>query len=196
MTNCRTIVARVTLAVLALAQSAPGFAGVEECNQAFDFRAWVRVLAECRPLAEQGNPVAQSHLAWMYNFGVGVPQDYAEAAHWYRMAARQGDSVAQIYLGELYYLGRGVPQDYTEALRWYQLAAEQGEHSAQNNLGVMYVLGRGVAQDYVQAHFWYNLAAAQGDEIAEKNRDRLANQMSLDQIAEAQRLASEWKPAE
>ena len=54
--------------------------------------------------------------------------------------------------------------------------------------------GQGVTQDYVQAHMWFNLAAAQGDEIPRKNRDAVAERMTSEQIAEAQRLAREWKP--
>ena len=41
---------------------------------------------------------------------------------------------------------------------------------------------------------WFNLAAAQGDADAAKNRDSLATRMTLDQIAEAQRMAREWRP--
>ena len=49
-------------------------------------------------------------------------------------------------------------------------------------------------QDYVQAHMWYNLATANGDKLAAEFRDGLAKQMALAQIAEAQKLAREWKP--
>jgi uncharacterized protein len=38
---------------------------------------------------------AQFALASMYYDGKGVPQDYAEAARWYRKAAEQGDALAQ-----------------------------------------------------------------------------------------------------
>ena len=65
---------------------------------------------------------------------------------------------------------------------------------AQFSLGVMYSKGRGVPQDYVQAHMWDNLAAAQDIEDARKGRDKLAEHMTPAQIAEAQRLAREWKP--
>jgi len=51
-----------------------------------------------------------------------------------------------------------------------------------------------VTQDYVQANMWYNLSAAKGNYIAREARDSLAEQMTPAQIAEAQRLASEWKP--
>ena len=102
--------------------------------------------------------------------------------------------MAQNNLGLMFELGQGVTRDYAEAARWYRKAAEQGEALAQDNLGRMYEQGRGVTQDYVLAHMWHNLAAAQGDDDAAKARDGLAQQMTPDQIAEAQRLAREWKP--
>lgn len=79
-------------------------------------------------------------------------------------------------------------------MRWYRLAADRGDASAQNNLGFMYAEGRGVLQDYVLACMWLNLAAARGDSFAAQNRDEIAAKMTLAQIAEAQRLAREWKP--
>ena len=79
-------------------------------------------------------------------------------------------------------------------LSWYRKAAEQGHAKAQLNLGIMYFTGRGVPQDYVQAHMWFNLSAAQGDADATKNRDIVAAKMTPAQIAEAQKLAREWKP--
>ena len=38
----------------------------------------------------------------MYDEGQGVPQDYAEAVKWYRMAADQGNADAQSNLGFMY----------------------------------------------------------------------------------------------
>ncbi len=123
-----------------------------------------------------------------------MPQDDAEAVRWYCRAAEQGDATAQFYRGVMYSKGQGVPQDYAEALRWYRRAAAQGNAGAQNNLGVMYDKGQGVPQDDVQAYLWFYLAAAQGDEDAPGARDSLAEHMTPAQLAEAQRLASEWKP--
>ncbi|MSP50530.1 MAG: sel1 repeat family protein, partial [Alphaproteobacteria bacterium] len=88
----------------------------------------------------------------------------------------------------------GVPQDYAEAVMWYRKAADQGEADAQTNLGINYANGQGVPQDYVQAHKWFNLAAAKGNINAVKNRDIVAAKMTPAQIAEAQKLAREWKP--
>jgi TPR repeat protein len=108
--------------------------------------------------------------------------------------AGQGEAIAQTALGWMYGNGQGVPQDYAKAVAWYTKAAAQGYATAQYNLGVMYYDGQGVPQDYVQAHKWLNLAASKGQENAMKARDRLATRMTPDQIAEAQRLAREWKP--
>ncbi len=44
----------------------------------------------CKPLAEQGDADAQNRVGWMYSKGKGVPQDYAEALKWLRLAAEQG----------------------------------------------------------------------------------------------------------
>jgi TPR repeat protein len=95
----------------------------------------------------------------------------------------------------MYAKGEGVPQDYVEAMKWYRLAADQGDADAQINLGVMYAKGDGVPQDYVLAHMWFNLAAAQRNSSAVKNRDIAVSRMTPDQLAEAQRLAREWKPS-
>ena len=69
-------------------------------------------LKEWKPLAEQGNAVAQYNLALMYGNGWGVTQDYAEAVNWYRKAAEQEDAFAQFNLALMYRKGKGVTQDY------------------------------------------------------------------------------------
>ena len=147
----------------------------------------------------------------MYTNGEGVQQDDTEAALWYRQAANQGFARAQSALGFLYNFGRGVPQDYAQAATWYRKAAEQGDAYGQASLGLMYELGDGLPQNYVLAHMWFSLAAAHSHadfadygnmadimyEATKSNadmRDELAKQMTPEQIAEAQRLAREWKP--
>jgi hypothetical protein len=158
-------------------------------------------VAAARHWAEQGDAEAQVALGSRYHDGKGVPQDYTEAAKWYRLAAEQGHAKAQFLLGASYATGKGVPQDYTEAAKWYRLAAEQGNADAQSNLGERYAEGRGVQQDYVQAHKWFNLtvsrfsaSGADKREQAVKNRDIIASIMTPAQIAEAQKLAREWRP--
>ncbi len=144
-----------------------------------------------RLAAEQGLAAAQYVLAKAYDEGEGVPRDYTKAAEWFRLAANQGHGGAQTSLGAKYQFGSGVPQDYAEASRWFRLAAEQGYAVAQRNLGYNYLGGQGVIQDYTMAHMWLNIAASLGLESAAEARDIASGNMTLDQIAEAQRLARE-----
>ena len=155
---------------------------------------------EWRPLAEQGDAVAQNNLGVMYSKGEGVTQDYAEAVKWFRKAAKQGYSGAQLNIGYMYDQGQGVTQDYQTAISWYCKAVKQGDDGdtdAMHNLGVMYGNGVGVIQDYVQAHKWFNLAAARskpGEDRDKrvKKRDLAASMITPADISQAQRLAREW----
>ena len=178
-----------------------------------DSVADLEAVAWLRTAASQGHLVAQVTLAARYRGGVGVPQDYGEAIEWYRRAGEQDvdsealapsfrrvavlqmQAIAQHELGGLYLNGLGVPRNYVEAARWYRLAANHGVVAAQIILGVMYVDGKGVQQDYVAAHTWFNLAAARGNDDARELRDEISESMTRDQVAEAQRAASEWLAA-
>ena len=224
--------------VLCLCPVAPGFAGPgEDGARAFKRGDYATARWFWRPLAEEGDAAAQYLIGYMYDRGLGVPQDHAVAVEWFRKAAEQGDAGAQHDLGVMYFLGRGVPQDYVVAVEWYRRAAEQGMGRSQYNLGLMYDKGRGVPQDdtaaamwyrkaaeqglaeaqfklgvrytkglgvpqdYAAAHKWLNLAASRYPASEWKRRDKaaklreaIATRMTPAQIAEAQRLAREWKP--
>ena len=153
-----------------------------------------------RLAADQGHADAQFELGVKYETGEGVPQDDAEAVRWYRLAAEQGYVGAQHNLGFAYRTGAGVPQDDTEAVRWFRLAAEQGHADAQFALAVGFAEGLGVSQDDVQAYLWYTVAYVTyqtGDEreMAVEYRDVVAERMTPEQIAEAQRLACAYDTA-
>ena len=139
-----------------------------------------------------GNPVAADQFAdatAAYNSG-----DYATALKLIRPLAERGDAAAQGNLGTLYVLGKGVPQDFAQAVKWFRKAADKGNAHAQAKLGVTYAKGEGVPRNYVLAHMWWSLAAAAGDKEAAQARDFVAAKMTPEQIAEARKLAREWKP--
>ena len=151
-------------------------------------------------------PEASFNLAQLHDGGRGVTADAAEAARLYRQAAERGHAGAQVNLGRMHRDGRGVPQDDAEAVRWYRRAADQGHPFAQFNLALMYRSGDGVEQDDVAAHLWLSLAAARlaGDRRetsvaararAVEARTTLEQRMSRAEIAAAERLARQWRPA-
>ncbi len=114
----------LTIAIL-IGLAAPAWAGFAEGFAAYERGDYATALREFRPLAEQGDAVAQYNLGIMYSKGQGVAQDYAEAVKWYRKAADQGNADAQNNLGHMYSKGRGVSQDDAEAVKWYRKAAKQ-----------------------------------------------------------------------
>ncbi|MFZ0913288.1 MAG: tetratricopeptide repeat protein [Candidatus Korobacteraceae bacterium] len=141
-------------------------------------------IAAFKQQAASGDAVAQCGLGRMYSLGKGVPEDYAQAAFWYRKAAEQGNAHAQCNLGLMlvldtglrqasalgYALGSGVPQNVPqndEALLWFRKAAEQGDAKAQMVLGALYSGGQGVPQDKAQAVLWTRKAAEQGNAQAQ-----------------------------
>ncbi|MGO9443999.1 MAG: tetratricopeptide repeat protein [Thiobacillaceae bacterium] len=130
-------------------------------------------------------------------------EDFATALRLLRPLADRGNAEAQTLVGSMYALGEGVPQDYAAAIKWYGEAAARGDAGAQFGLGGIYFFGNGVPQDFVQAHKWFSLAAlrSSGDVgflryFSRRYRDRVADRMTREQIAEAQKLAREWKPKE
>jgi TPR repeat protein len=78
--------------------------------------------------------------------------------------------------------------DIAEAMRWYTKAAKQGDPDAQNALGYIYAKGQGTALDYVKAYIWWTLSEAQGNQQAARGIDTISQEMSEQQIKEAQRL--------
>jgi hypothetical protein len=88
-------------------------------------------LAQLRAAAQSGDANAQFWLGAMYDFGQGVPKDYAQASYWYRKATEQGDGYSQYHLGTMYEKGQGVPQDYVIAYALFNLSAS-GDSSSDN----------------------------------------------------------------
>ena len=123
---------------------------------------WADLIKQKHEAIEQGDINAQAELGVIYNKGMIVPQDYAEAVKWFRRAAEQESAQAQCWLGMCYDFGEGVPQDDIKAVKWYRYAAEQGYAIAQLCLGLSYARGDGVARDDREAAKWYRCAAEQG----------------------------------
>ena len=75
------------------------------------------------PLAQSGDPAAQTYVGEIYEKGLGLDSDYPVAAHWYTQAVKSGYARAKINLGHLYEKGLGVQQDKQHALNLYRSAS-------------------------------------------------------------------------
>jgi hypothetical protein len=139
--------------------------------------------------------------------------DRAEAVRLLAPAADAGNANAQALLGSILLRGApDVPRDDQRAAYWMQRAANQGFAQAQLNLGAMYKRGAGVPGNAVQAHFWMSLGLTRltpptptpGDleaaatlfalDSARYERDQLASYMTVDELAESERLQRAWTP--
>jgi TPR repeat protein len=109
-----------------------------------------------------GEAAAYFFLGSQFEEGKDLPQDYSQAAFWYRRGADRGNADAKSSLGSLYVEGKGVPQDYGQAARWLRKAAEQGQPDAEFNLATLYFEGHGVVQDYEEARQWLLKAFTKG----------------------------------
>ncbi len=127
---------------------------------------YVSAFREFRSLAEKGHTKAQLHLGIMYEMGLGVKQDYPEAAKWYQKAAIQGDREAQKKIVEMRKKGLSsaslppVPDNFKGNIT---------DPQTQHDLGVMYFKGVGVQKNYATAYRWFYMAANQGHARAQNN---------------------------
>lgn len=149
-----------------------------------------------RPAAENGQASAQYVMGRLYHDGLGLPQDFAKALHWYRRAVEQQYAPAKSRLGYMYRKGEGVPLNYERAYYWFREAADQGFARGMVNVGYMHQQGLGVPQDDLQAVEWYRKAADLGLDDAQSNLGFMYAEgrgvpMNLVEAARLQRLAAE-----
>ena len=149
-------------------------------------------LAECQPLAEEGNAGAQFCVGRLYANGFGVELNDDLALQWYGLAAEQGHGEALFNLGLMHANGWGVAMNDEEAAKLFLLAAEQGFIKAQTSLAEVYRKGRGIEQSFVEAYTWFHIAAQLGNLDAEYDRDEVAYELSAEELATAQQVADVW----
>jgi hypothetical protein len=146
--------------LIAAHAAAPGVAAYSAHNYA-------QAMQLLQPLSDAGNAVAQEHVAYMYEQGLGVTKDVPLAWGLYQKSAAQNNADAQDDIGRLYWFGIGVAQDYKQAMNWYQAAAAQGDSMAQYHIGLLYLDGLGVDKDVAAARGWFTKAAAGGSNVAQ-----------------------------
>jgi localization factor PodJL len=61
-------------------------------------------------------------------------------------------------------------------------------------MGMMYAGGKGVSVNASQAFMWFSLAATKGDPDAASQRDQIKTGMTPEDLAEAEKLVTDWKP--
>ena len=119
--------------LLAVILTATALADYQKGENAFIAGDYATALAEWMPVANGGNANAQHNIGVMYDNGLGVRQDKAEAVRWYRLAAENKYTPAQVNLGSMYANGEGVARDDRLAYMWFSLAITLGDEVAKKN---------------------------------------------------------------
>ena len=116
------------------------------------------IFNELEEKANNGNPVAQACLGFLYEGEFGFEQNYEKSLSWYEKAASQGITFAQHNLGALYKYGNGVEINIKKAAEYYLKAAEQGDADAQYCLFYYYAFIDN--QHYDREKFWESMVTA------------------------------------
>lgn len=172
---------------------------------------------------EIGNATSALKLGRMYETGSGgvAGRSMEAAVYWYTRAATIPETAptkdmvynnqqamdASHRLGFIYEYGdQGIPKDIKVAVRWYRRAAEKGYYPSQYNLGAMYAQGMVAPANDVEGYMWLLLAQRQTDGCTYDpqcrfvtndppgNVKRLLARMTPEQVAQAEKLAEDWKP--
>ncbi len=122
-----------------------------------------------------------------------ISYNVEKAVYWLEKAAISGDQVSAAVLSSLYYKGDKVSKSEESAFHWRLSAtrAKYGDNELGNFLwlGRFYERGVGVKRDIVQAYKCYDLSGTAGS----KGKERVAEEMTQDQIDEATRQSRAWQ---
>lgn len=107
--------------------------------------------------AEKGYRISAMNLAQMYEKGIGVKADTAEAMRRYRLLSDQGDGESRYRLAVLSVQERR----YDEAVKLFTRSIQDDDYRAMLGLAELYEHGHGVPRDMKRALAFYERGAAQ-----------------------------------
>jgi TPR repeat protein len=90
---------------------------------------YVQAFQLCHSAAKEYAP-GQYCVGLLYQRGLGVQQDAAEAAKWYQKSAAGRHTPAYMTLGQMYWKGEGVKPDLVASYLWFFQAYAEGQKSA------------------------------------------------------------------
>jgi len=142
---------------------------LEDAAAALQRMDYATATALWQPLAQQGNSRADIGMGKIYDSGLGVPKDPAQATVWFQKAANQGDAEGECLLGGRYVQGYGgLRHDVSQGLALMEKAADHGNANCAQQIGELYRNGLfGAPKNLVRAAAWHRRGAEMGDTLAE-----------------------------
>ncbi|MCE7028335.1 tetratricopeptide repeat protein [Jiella avicenniae] len=143
------------------AKAAPGPTKTDLAYGAFQRGYYLTAVELAEPLANLGDPAAQTLLGEIYSRGLGVKRNPKEAARWYKAAASAGNSEAQFRYAMMLIEGSAVKQDEAQARDLMKAAAEAGLPLAEYNFAQM-LIETSPAGGFAEAARYFQKAASAG----------------------------------
>lgn len=169
-----------TVLGLALAISAGTTPAVADTNtgyQLWNQGEFYGAVAQWRPEAIAGDPIAQYNLARAYQLGRGVPVDLKMAETWFGKAATQGHLPSRDNFGLVLFQNG----DRTTAMPYIKEASDRGDPRAQYVLGTALFNGDTVKKDWVRAYALMTRASAAGIGAASSSLAQMDKYVPVDQ---------------
>ena len=155
-------------------------AGLLDAKLSLQYQQYPTALAEFTKLAEAGSAPALYYLGYMYQNGLGVPENVATAYGYYKRADEAFYLPAAAPLGALLLKGGpGIPVSVPQAIHLLKKAALAGSASAAYELGVIHLEGAGkgtayeVPENYNYAFGYFLLGALRGDKRAQQQLSKM-----------------------
>ncbi len=177
---------RYLILVLALFAGAAAHADTKRGYDLWNSGDYAAAVAEWRPLAIAGDPVAQYDMAQAYKLGRGVAPDPQLAESWYAKAAAQGHIPSRDDYGLMLFANG----NRAGAMPYIEESAARGEPRAQYVLATALFNGDGREQDWVRAYALMTRASAAGITAASASLARMDQYIPLDQRQRGLALAS------
>ncbi len=176
-------------AAVLIAIAAPACADTKAGFDKWNRGDFYGAVAEWRPLAIAGDPIAQYNLAKAYQLGRGLPVDLKMAESWYGKAAQQGHMPSRDNYGLLLFQNG----DRTSAMPYIEESANRGEPRAQYVLGTALFNGDTMKKDWVRAYALMTRASAAGISAASSSLAQMDKYVPLDQRQRGLALARTYE---
>ena len=127
--------------------------------------------------AEENVPQAQYSLALMYEYGMGVEQNFHLAAKFYQRAVEQHHIESIYNLALMYTFGRGFEQDFQKARSLLEKSAQSNHAPSVYYIGIFKTYGYGCDIQYYQAINWFERAAGLDDYRVSSKASKAAEEL-------------------
>ncbi|WP_026321283.1 tetratricopeptide repeat protein [Arhodomonas aquaeolei] len=145
--------------------------------------------------AKGGHIRAQRELGWAY-WGEEMQdvfdKDIRKALYWFKKAGKAGDWQSASSVSRIYERGEVIKRDEKKVFYWTKLSSEAkyGYRTMSfSRLARLYEKGIGTKKNLVLAYKYYDLSGTAGVE----GKQRIAKEMTQEQINKAIRLSREWQ---